>query len=283
MARVVRRILVLVVVLGGGPVVWGQQVVDPDFDARVERPAYTDRHPRVLFDEAHNNYHTAGGRYKPFVTMVANDGYVVTPGKTPFTREALRGYEILIIANAQGARAAAALKSAEAAKPAFEEAECQAVRDWVEAGAALLLMAKQHPWGPAAERLASRLGVEMGLSTTSDKANTIPGDLVPLVFSRDNGLLGDHPILLGREASERINRVYTYTGQSLLGPSGSAVLLKYSDTAVDRPAAGNKGWTGPAAGRAMGLAFPLGKGRVVVLGEAGLLSAQLFGGCPGHS
>ena len=39
------------------------------------------RHPRVLFDEAHNNFHTAGGRYKPFAELIANDGYQVIPNR----------------------------------------------------------------------------------------------------------------------------------------------------------------------------------------------------------
>ena len=29
------------------------QVVDPDYDTRVARPAYVTQHPAVLFDEAH--------------------------------------------------------------------------------------------------------------------------------------------------------------------------------------------------------------------------------------
>ena len=36
--------------------------------------------------------------------------------------------------------------------------------------------------------------------------------MAPLVFSRDNGLLGEHPILLGRDESERIDRVLAYNG-----------------------------------------------------------------------
>jgi hypothetical protein len=31
----------------------------------VKHPAYNKDGPRVLFDEAHSNTHTAGGRYKP--------------------------------------------------------------------------------------------------------------------------------------------------------------------------------------------------------------------------
>src|SRR5213594_1136315 len=42
-----------------------QQVADPDFDTKVANPAYTKKHPKVFLDEAHNNFHTASGRYKP--------------------------------------------------------------------------------------------------------------------------------------------------------------------------------------------------------------------------
>jgi S1-C subfamily serine protease len=276
MTRSAGVIFTMILAAGLGPAVRvrAQQVIDPDFDAKVERPAFTDRHPAVLFDEAHNNYHTSSGRYRPFVALLQNDGYTVTPNKKKFTRELFQGSALLVISNAQGT---GLTKSADAGNAAFEEAECDAVRQWVEAGGALLLCAKQHPWGSAAERLASKLGVEMGKSTTNDPPNVERGTLGPMVFSRDKEMLGEHPILLGRDASERVDRVLTYTGQSLQGPTGAAILLRLSATAVDRPPPGSSGRSGSAAGRAQGVAFTLGKGRVVVLGEAGLLSAQLFG------
>ena len=52
-----------------------QQIPDPNFNPHVEIPAYTKNFPRVLFDEAHNNFHTTTGRYKPFVDLIFNDGY----------------------------------------------------------------------------------------------------------------------------------------------------------------------------------------------------------------
>ena len=52
-----------------------QQVADRDFDTRVAKPAYVKKHPKVLFDEAHNNSHTATGRYKAFADLITNDGY----------------------------------------------------------------------------------------------------------------------------------------------------------------------------------------------------------------
>ena len=67
--------------------------------------------------------------------------------------------------------------------------------------------------------------------------------------------------------------VLTFTGQSLKGPPGSVALLRLSATAVDR----KDGVESPAADRSQGVAFALGKGRVVVMGEAAELSAQVYG------
>ena len=164
-----------------------------------------------------------------------------------------------------------------AGNAAFDAAECDAVRAWVEAGGGLLLITDMHPWGAAAASLGSRLGVDMGKSTTYDPANSEGGVAGKLVFARANGGLADHTILQGRDRSERINKVIAFTGQSLKGPSGSFALLRLSDTATDEPAAGSGGRAGSAKGRAQGLAFLLGKGRVVVLGEAGMLTAQVAG------
>ncbi len=146
------------------------------------------------------------------------------------------------------------------------------MRDWVQAGGSLLLITDHAPFGSAAESLAKRFGVDMSKGFTSDPVNS-EGDETSLVFTRKNMLLGDHPITRGRDDSERINRIQTFTGQSLKGPDGSVAILRLGDTAEDlgddKPIS--------AAGRAQGIAFALGKGRVVVLGEAAELSAQLIG------
>ncbi|HYN86070.1 MAG TPA: hypothetical protein VER32_12550 [Pyrinomonadaceae bacterium] len=250
----------------------GQQIPDPTFDARVARPAHAKKRPKVLFDEAHNNFHTAGGRYKAFADLITSDGYEVTPGKVKFTRESLKGYDILVISNAMGSPD---FDSPDANRSAFTEEECDAVRDWVRGGGALLIIADHFPVGGATGPLAARFGVEMSNAYTEDVASRDKA-LGREIFSRENGLLADHPITRGRDASERVNRVATFTGQSLKGPQGSVAILRLADTAVDRlPPDGQK--TVSAAGRAQGLAFRFRRGRVVVMGEAAMLTAQLAG------
>lgn len=257
-----------------------QQLADPSFNATVARPAYTNKHPKVLFDEAHHNFHTAGGRYKPFLDLIASNGYRVTPNKQKFSKKTLKGYDILVIANALGAEG---MGSPGADNPAFTEEECDAVRDWVRAGGSLLLITDHWPTGAAAEDLSKRFGVEMSKGGTRDESNydKESNNRSRIVFTREKGLLTDHPITQGREATERINRVITFAGQSLRGPEGSVALLKLADTAIDRVATGSGANATQrevsASGRAQAVALTFGKGRVVVLGEAAMLTAQLTG------
>jgi Leucine Rich repeat len=239
---------------------------DPDFDVSVKHPAYTDKHPRVLFDEAHKNFHTASGRYKVFADLITNDGYRVTPNREPLTPALLANYDLFVSANAPG--------KAGTSESAFTQAECDAVEQWVKNGGSLLLITDHEPFGSGSEELGKRFGVDMSLRVSVDPANETGNGLL---FSREKHLLGDHAILRGRSAEETINRVLTFTGQSLKGPPGSSDLLKFSDTAKD---VGSDEKEVSVAGRAQGIACKSGRGRVVVMGEAGDLSAQIYGADP---
>ena len=249
------------------------QVADPNFNAKVANPAYKKNGPELLFDEAHNNFHTATGRYKPFADLVSNDGYQIVPGKQKFSSEALKGAQVLIIANALGA---ARMNDSNASNPAFTDAECDAVRDWVQAGGSLLLIADHAPMGSANQILAKRFGVDMSKKYTIDNENfeKASGNQGFIVYTRESGRLADHPITRGRNKSEQVNKVIAFTGQSLKGPEGSVAFMKLADSAQDvfvqEPPVS-------AAGRAQGIAMKFGKGRVVVMGEAGMLTAQVIG------
>jgi len=250
-----------------------QQVADTEFDTSVENPAYSRNGPRVMFDEAHHNFHTADGRYKPFVDLLMGDGYQVIRNRKPFTKASLSGFKVLVIANALGAED---MDDEGSDQSAFTEDEITAVHDWVKGGGALLLIADHAPFGGASAALATKLGVDMSKGYTFDAANALQGIASFLVFSRENKLLGPHPIFEGRNEKERVNRVLSFTGQSLKGPEDSSLILKLADTAQDSPNHEQKNMVA-ATGRAQALAFKVGKGRVVVHGEAAMLSAQISG------
>ena len=67
----------------------------------------------------------------------------------------------------------------------------------------------------------------------------------------------------------------TFTGTSLKGPEGSVPILKLAATASESTSDRRQKVTAP--GRSQGLAMSLGRGRVVVMGEAAELTAQVSG------
>jgi hypothetical protein len=123
--------------------------------------------------------------------------------------------------------------------------------------------------------------------------DVVAGNLTTqLTFSIENELLGSHSILRGRDQSESVSLVRTFTGQSLSVPEGASVLLRLSATAreaattddLDAEAAANSNAeadrpfgtrSAPVADRAQGLAMRFGDGKLVVLGEAAIFSAQV--------
>jgi hypothetical protein len=195
---------------------------------------------------------------------------------------------VLVIANARGSE-----NPNDAARPAFSESECDAVERWVRAGGALLLIADHAPFGSAAHNMALRFGVEMGRGYVFDPQHS-DGNPTFLVFSAENGLLGNHAVLRGHSESERVHRIVAFTGQSLSIPNGATALMMLATSAfeVDSYAAGmerlstSAGRSGSKtagdspgrsdAGRAQGIALVFGRGRLIVVGEAALFSAQFL-------
>jgi hypothetical protein len=258
-----------------------QQVSDSTFDTRIARPAFTKDGPRLLFDEAHFNFHTAGGRYKVFADLATHDGFRVTPNHEGFTPARLSGFDVLVIANALGNED---LTSPDAEKPAFTPGECDAVRDWVRAGGALLLIADHAPTGAATRPLAERFGVDMRNAYAVDPGRAVDDNSGLALFTAGGGLDTTHPIVRGRDASERVRRVISFTGQSLAGPDSARSILTFSPRAEDLMVGFGqhredvpKDKRKSAAGRSQMLALGFGRGRVVVLGEAAMFSAQLAG------
>lgn len=274
--------IAVAVLLLAGPALAQEQVGDLDWRPKVVSPAYAMDGPVVLVDQGHGSEQTIEGRYAAFAALLLADGYRIEASRGRLDAPgALDGVGVLVIANparpADGSRASA-----------FDDDEIEAIRRWVEQGGALLLAADHAPHGFAAEALAARFGVAMGTGYAFQTA----GDDVTanLVFPRP--ALADHPIIEGRDQSERLTVVKSFTGQSLSGPADATVLLAMSADAREAldlealqtirtrlragqdPAVVLAELSRPAL-PAQGLALRFGAGRVVVLGEAGMLTAQV--------
>lgn len=251
-----------------------QQVADTDFRPPIRQPsAAAGRGPVVLLDEAHTNFHTIDGRYAAFVALLRRDGFVVRPNRAKFERRTLDSARVLVIANALASR-----NDGNWVLPnpsAFDSTEISAVRDWVRGGGALLLIADHMPFAGAADALASEFGIVFGNGFVFDSAGG------QITFRRSDGSLGAHPIVEGRTREERVDSVTSFTGSAFWGGDGSALMTIPGSFDLLLP---HRAWVFSdstarvrAGGMHMGRAFAFGNGRVVVLGEAAMMSAQLAG------
>jgi hypothetical protein len=254
-----------------------QQVADTAFNPPIARPAYAEgRGPIVLIDEAHNNFHTADGRYLAFARLLRRDGYVVRPNKTPLTKAALDGARILVIANAVHERNRNDWKLP--TPSAFTPDEITAVREWVAAGGSLLLIADHMPMPGAIEHLAAAFGVFWVNGFAQDSTR----DDGSLTFRRSNGSLGTHAIVNGRSQAERVDSVTSFTGSAFRTTVPVDTLLELPATTIalmPQVAWQFSNLTPRLAGAGMlqGAVLTHGRGRVAAFGEAAMFSAQVAG------
>lgn len=255
-----------------------QQIVDSAFQSRVAAPTYgRGTGPLVLIDEGHNNAKTISGQYRPLADLLLADGYRIEALESRFSPAALGRAKILVIINPL---ASVNVDNWILPTPsAFDSVEEKTIVEWVAAGGALLLVADHMPFPGAAADLARRLGVAF---TNGFAIDTLTWD--PIVFRRSDGSLASHPITDGRGPAERIDSIATFDGQGFRasGPRvrglmtlRRGVISYYPDTAWRFP----QPWvpTRSMEGWLQGAALTFGKGRVLVLGDAGMLSAQVTG------
>ncbi len=254
-----------------------QQVADSAFMPEIASPAYPEGEGSVvLVDEAHHNFHTAGGRYLAFARLLRCDGYVVRPSDRRFTPEMLSQADILVISNALAERN---VDDWSLPTPsAFDDDEIQAVTEWVREGGSLFLIADHMPIPGAAEKLAGAFGLlfnnGFAVDSTLESGN--------FIYRRSDGSLIDHAIVNGRGPNERVDSVATFMGQAfravspvepLLVLPRNAVLLmpvvawEFSDQTPRLS----------AAAMLQGAVLRFGEGRIAAFGEAAMFTAQMAG------
>lgn len=223
----------------------------------------------VLFDEAHNSFHSLSRSFRPFAELLRLDGYRLAPLEAKLSAAALTRADILVIVNVLAAETVGNWKLP--TPSAYTPDEIEAVRRWVSGGGSLLLVADHMPFPGAAHDLARALGFDFVNNFAID---TTTWD--PIVFRRSDGSLGDHPIAQG------IDSIATFTGQAFrAGDSTIVPLLTFGPGVITYEPTVAWEFDGlpasSAAGMLQGAARTLGAGRVVVLGEAAMLTAQLAG------
>ncbi len=251
-----------------------QQVADTTFNPIIENPAYKlDQGPVIFIDEAHHNFHTINGRYQAFAKLLQQDGYQLKPFKENFTKAGLQRGKILVISNAQHERN---VEDWSLPTPsAFSEEEIKALNKWVKNGGSLLLIADHMPMAGAAADLAISFGFKFynGFALDTTKRGGVD------MFYRAKGTLKSNAITNGRNKTEWIDSVGTFTGSGFEIPKiAEPILIFNSNYKMLMP---QEAWNFtdqtpriPIEGFSQIAYLKYDKGRIVMSGEAAMFSCQ---------
>ena len=254
-----------------------QQIGDPDFNPPIFNPAYPPGEgSKIYIDEAHNDFHIMDERYKPFADLLARNGYSVKPLKDSISQKSLEDVDILVISNALNIRNTEDWTLP--TPPAFTEDEIKHIVDWVKSGGSLFLIADHMPFPGAVKNLAKEFGFELNNGFALDSTNKTLGDL----FTRKDGTLEDNFITNGRSEQEKVDSIYSFTGEAFQIPEDAEPILILNNNFVsvmpdtawnfkdDTPQVSVAGWS-------QGAVKKFGNGKIAVWGEAAMFSAQIAG------
>ncbi len=258
--------------------VWliGQQVADTGYHPPIHNPAYgPGEGPVVFIDEGHHNFHTKEGRYKAFANLLERDGYVVKSYHGLFEKAKLAEGSILVISNALNE---INVEDWYLPNPsAFTKDEIKLLKRWVKRGGSLFLIADHMPMAGAAFDLAAAFG--FGFSNGFVFQPEVRG---PAFFSMEDGTLKESIITKGRDSSESVRQIATFTGQGFQIPGDATPILVFNENYVNLLP--DTAWVfdestrrQDVTGWSQGAFKPYKKGKIVVSGEAMMFSAQLIG------
>lgn len=262
MARLLIGLALVSVLTMSAGVAHAQQVPDPKADVSVSNPIYAKgAGPVIAIDSGHREFNTIRTGYGPLAALLGNDGYVMVDYADPIDAANLAKLRVLIIAEPNSATRPPSGLPIDALS-AFTPAEIQTLHDWVEGGGALMLIADHPPFIGGVRDLAQAFGFTYNRYAAYDAADAE-------LFTRANGRLIDDPLTQG------VVQFRTFFGTAFTAPPGAQPLLKLDsqwtfDTAKGLPhpvVATTADWRGAS--------MLVGKGRLIVFGEAGDLSAQI--------
>jgi uncharacterized protein (DUF2249 family) len=265
------KIIILATCLFTTTLVFSQQVSDTLFTPVLAKPAYVKgAGPVVMIDEAHHNFHTAIGRFRPFAILLQRDGFQIKRGTIPFSAVQLKDVSILVISNALNAR-----NNTDWTLPtpsAFTDDEIKTVQTWVEDGGSLFLIADHMPFPGCNEKLASAFGFTFTNGFAMKKKGNGPD-----LFCYANGRLQKNKL------TEELDSIYSFTGQAFHIPQAAKPVLildnKFENLLpreawkFDRDTQKEN-----ASGMNQGAYLEFGKGKVFVSGEAAMFTAQIARG-----
>ena len=239
----------------------------------IKNPKYKfGKGPLVVIDGAHNNFHRANGNFAPLRILLEKNGYNVKSCDSAFTEKRLQGCHILVISNAIAANNVG--RWYVPVYPAFTDEEVRVVKNWVDKGGRLLLIADHMPFAGAANNLANAFGFDF----INGFADNNMGGWPPSVFRVKDKSLSSF-IVAGNNSSEKVDSVAAFTGSAFAHPAAATPVLMFTkkDTVMITDTAwrfNNKTIRQSLESKVMGAVMKTEKGKIAVFGEAAMFTAQ---------
>lgn len=251
------------------------QITELLFDPEITNPAYPEGNgPDIYLDEGHYNRHTYGGlgSFIAFKDVLIKDGYQIISSKDQFTATSLQSVKLLVIPCAQDEKNLEP-RWENPVYSAFKQSEITAIKNWVENGGSLFLIVDHHPFAGASKDLAKEFGFELFNGHAEDFSQEFQD-----IFHRANGTLGSNVITNGRDITEKVDSIKTFSGAAIKIPNDASPILTFDgdweqwlpDVAWDFSNIESESIDGLSQG-----AFKkFGHGKIIVFGDANMFSAQ---------
>ncbi len=218
--------------------------------------------PIILFDEGHNNFHIANKSYYGFTKLLTADGYNIRALDGPFvddpTATPVSDFQhqknlanILVIASP-----CQAVPCNTSIGDALTDLEVTEIHQWVEQGGSLLLII-DHPPFAQTTNLALAFGIDVNQVT-------VPTVVFDTANTSNNILNPNSDLVLGRNTTEAVSYVKTFTGSSFSINPNPPLDATFEPILELQP------------GFYQGMAIKVGAGRVYLSSEAAMFTTQLF-------
>lgn len=248
---------------------------DPSlYDPEIDNPSYPyNKGPLIHLDEGHHNRHTYGGlgSFIAFKRVLSKDGYQVSSFKDQLTARNLKEIRLLVISCAQNEKNLWP-DWYNPTYPALKRSEVEAILNWVEQGGSLFLIIDHHPFPGAVQELAMKFGFRLYNGHAEDTLR------YPGYYHRANNSLHSNIITEGRDPSERIDSIITFSGSAIRIPDDASPIITFNEGWVQwlPDTAWNLEDVEPESisGLAQGAYMNYGRGKLVIFADANMFSAQ---------
>lgn len=263
------------------PISMAQQRAIEGFSFNNTSPAWDKgKGPKVIIHRAVSPY-AQRGSFDPFKILSTSDGLTVNYLDRAIDKVTLSNTAILVIPNAytNDYRQYSTLE----APSVYSDVEIALIKNWVQEGGSLLVLADHSPFAGGTIKLADAFGFSYMTGHTLNKSSLSNRVNVNIDFSRENGLLADHPITNGSTGRKKISHYFAFGGQAIIAAKGAASILttpNHFETMLGFSAK-NDFYSAPrlpTGGQSQGAAMDYGKGRLVIMGETGGFTAQIIAG-----